>query len=144
MESAKLVEQNKDEKHKSKKTAEAKQEVPAAEPSGTQFSIEAWNFPTLGQASSAERAFKPPPPRAEARLSNLKADAPMQVPMPPPLPKEGSPAEVPKEVVPKKAPPAIHAPTPSPAKKPNIAPLEDVPQAKEPTPKEAPPPPQFS
>eukprot|EP00959_Pyramimonas_sp_CCMP1952_P199056 4163547-Pyramimonas_sp.AAC.1 len=75
MESVKLVEHNKDEKDKSKKTAEAKQEVPAAKPSGTQFSIEAGNCPTLGQASaSIERALKPPPPRAEARLSNLKAD----------------------------------------------------------------------
>eukprot|EP00959_Pyramimonas_sp_CCMP1952_P124353 2600058-Pyramimonas_sp.AAC.1 len=47
--SVELVEQNKEEKEKSKKTAEAKQEQPAVKPSGTQFSIETGNFPNFGQ-----------------------------------------------------------------------------------------------
>eukprot|EP00959_Pyramimonas_sp_CCMP1952_P002037 41684-Pyramimonas_sp.AAC.1 len=56
---------------------------------------------------------------------------------------EGSPDEGPREIVPKKAPPAIQAPTPPPAKKPSVALQGSVPQAKEIVPKKAPPPPQF-
>eukprot|EP00959_Pyramimonas_sp_CCMP1952_P205244 4292206-Pyramimonas_sp.AAC.1 len=61
-ESAKLVEQSRQEKETAKKAAEAKQVELAAKPPGTQFSIETGDFPNLGQTSATqERACKAPP-----------------------------------------------------------------------------------